>query len=49
MGIAVDQVVDVFYVVDENGRKLETHERLHGLYETLMHELRELQNDLESA
>jgi [protein-PII] uridylyltransferase len=46
----VDQVVDVFYVVDsDSGRKVETHERLHGLYEALMHELTELQTHLDSA
>lgn len=37
----IDQVVDVFYVVDADGRKVAT-ERLHELYVTLMNELTEL-------
>ncbi|MCP4853778.1 MAG: [protein-PII] uridylyltransferase [Fuerstiella sp.] len=39
----VDQVVDVFYVVDDQDKKIEDSERLHPLWENLMHELNELQ------
>ncbi|MDG1893560.1 MAG: [protein-PII] uridylyltransferase [Fuerstiella sp.] len=39
----VDQVVDVFYVVDNCRKKVEDSERLHPLWENLMHELTELQ------
>ncbi|MEO2017487.1 MAG: [protein-PII] uridylyltransferase [Fuerstiella sp.] len=39
----VDQVVDVFYVVDDQDKKVEDSERLHPLWENLMHELNELQ------
>jgi [protein-PII] uridylyltransferase len=39
----VDQVVDVFYVVDSRGKKVEDTKRLHPLWEDLMHELTELQ------
>ncbi|MCP4509664.1 MAG: HD domain-containing protein, partial [Fuerstiella sp.] len=39
----VDQVVDVFYVVDSDRRKVEDSQRLHPLWENLMHELTELQ------
>ena len=39
----VDQVVDVFYVVDDQDKKVEDSERLHPLWEDLMHELTELQ------
>ena len=39
----VDQVVDVFYVVDSGGKKVEDTDRLHPLWEDLMHELTELQ------
>ncbi|MEQ9409025.1 MAG: [protein-PII] uridylyltransferase [Fuerstiella sp.] len=40
---SVDQVVDVFYVVDQNGRKLESQERIEKLKTALMQELVELQ------
>ncbi len=39
----IDQVVDVFYVVDENGSKLESPEKIQSLSSALMHELSELQ------
>lgn len=39
----VDQVVDVFYVVDQDGRKLESPERMEQLRAALMNDLTELQ------
>ena len=39
----IDQIVDVFYVVDEHGKKLESEERIAQLRSALMHELVELQ------
>lgn len=41
----VDQVVDVFYVVDEAGHKLEDPERLTQLKDQLMQELQQLRHD----
>ena len=41
----VDQVVDVFYVVDQQGRKLEDNHRLDQLRSALMEELLQLQRD----
>lgn len=41
----VDQVVDVFYVVDKNGEKVTDGARLHPLWENLMAELQQLQDD----
>lgn len=41
----IDQVVDVFYVVDEHGKQLECPERLEKLHDDIMQELRELQDD----
>ena len=41
----VDQVVDVFYVVDQDGKKVTNGERLHPLWENLMQELQQLQDD----
>lgn len=40
----IDQVVDVFYVVDEHGKQLECPERLEKLHDDIMQELRELQD-----
>lgn len=45
----VDQVVDVFYVVDEHGHKILDEERLERLKADLLHELNELQDRLDSA
>ena len=42
----VDQVVDVFYVVDEAGKKIKDGERLHPLWKNLMDELQQLQDEL---
>ena len=41
----VDQVVDVFYVVDQDGHKVTDGERLHPLWKNLMDELQQLQED----
>lgn len=41
----VDQVVDVFYVVDKDGKKVKDRARLHPLWEDLMRELKTLQED----
>ncbi len=38
----IDQVVDVFYVVDENNQKLEDPDRIEKLREALLHEISEL-------
>lgn len=43
----VDQVVDVFYVVDEHGNKIEDEERLERLKTDLLRELNELQDRLD--
>jgi [protein-PII] uridylyltransferase len=40
IGTNVDQVVDVFYVLDANGRKLEDPQRVEGLKASLLHEIR---------
>ncbi len=45
----VDQVVDVFYVVDQEGNKLESSERIDELKSALMHELLELRRNWESG
>ena len=45
----VDQVVDVFYVVDENGEKLEASEDIERLRNAIMEELLQLKRDWESA
>lgn len=42
----VDQVVDVFYVVDEDGKKIKDVERLNPLRKNLMDELQHLQDEL---
>lgn len=36
IGTHLDQVVDVFYVCERDGSKPEGHDRLHGIYETMM-------------
>lgn len=41
----IDQVVDVFYVVDSDNRKIESPEELERIHSTLTHELLEFQND----
>ena len=41
----VDQVVDVFYVVDQEGRKVTDGDRLHPLWQNMMEELQQLQDD----
>lgn len=41
----VDQVVDVFYVVDAEGQKITDGERLHPLWKNMMEELQQLQQD----
>ncbi|MCR9198221.1 MAG: [protein-PII] uridylyltransferase [Planctomycetaceae bacterium] len=45
----IDQVVDVFYVVDADGRKVEAPDRIQELTDSLMYELRELQQDSSPA
>ncbi len=45
----VDQVVDVFYVVDRDGKKLEDSDRLEKLRGDLMKELLELQDQFDKA
>ncbi|MEZ6130830.1 MAG: [protein-PII] uridylyltransferase [Planctomycetaceae bacterium] len=45
----VDQVVDVFYVVDESGHKLEDPERLERLRNHLMQELYQLRSDRDAS
>ncbi|MEZ6122883.1 MAG: [protein-PII] uridylyltransferase [Planctomycetaceae bacterium] len=41
----IDQVVDVFYVLDENGKKISNDQRLEVLQNELMHALHELEQD----
>lgn len=45
----VDQVVDVFYVVDENGKKISSPERLEQIHVDLMNELVELQSQFNNS
>ena len=45
----IDQVVDVFYVVDADGKKVEAPDRIQELTDSLMYELRELQKDSSSS
>lgn len=45
----VDQVVDVFYVADQNGCKLESEEKIEELKAALMQELWDLRRDWESG
>ena len=40
--VSVDQVVDVFYVLDENGHKLEDPERISQLRTSLLDEINKL-------
>ena len=44
----IDQVVDVFYVVDKDGRKIESPEELERIHGKLTHELLEFQNDTDA-
>lgn len=45
----IDQVVDVFYVADTDGKKVEAPDRIQELKDSLMYELRELQKEYSTS
>lgn len=45
----VDQVVDVFYVVEQDGQKVRSDEKLHHMYVELMREVTELEQQLRGS
>jgi [protein-PII] uridylyltransferase len=45
IGTYLDQVVDVFYVTDQEGRKIENEERLQHIRTRLLHAIENLQRE----